>query len=314
MTRQRSVRLAGVVAVTLLLTAAPAIANQPQLLLADLEDYLAEAEQADYAGTQVVVTLFGDETKAGVVNVAHAGGVVLSGEGTLAGDGKVRTLGTGVVVSSSNQVSASARYTTSDPVDLRYLGRKAKSVSIMEGNLLRANIIFDKKTGAPLSSQVYDADGAIFRQAFMLNFDPTPPRDVYEVSGETGSEYTVLLPAPREDAPGQLAGYQLGDRYSGPDEVYHSFYSDGLFSFSLFEMEGNPRLEQFSDSITTEFDRSKYEVLVTPTQLWVRWSRPGTTYVLVGDLPPDHLEDVLSELPRPRKRNVFERFWRGLFG
>jgi hypothetical protein len=36
--------------------------------------------------------------------------------------------------------------------------------------------------------------------------------------------------------------------------------------------------------------------------------------VLVGDLPPDHLEAALGELPMPSRGNIFSRLWNGIFG
>ena len=41
---------------------------------------------------------------------------------------------------------------------------------------------------------------------------------------------------------------------------------------------------------------------------------PDNSYVLVGDLPPDHLADVLQTLPRPGDRSIFVKLWRRLFG
>ena len=57
-----------------------------------------------------------------------------------------------------------------------------------------------------------------------------------------------------------------------------------------------------------------YRRVVTPTSLWVHWDAPDHSYVLVGDLPPDHLTEVLAELPEPGRRNVLVRLWRRLFG
>jgi hypothetical protein len=61
-------------------------------------------------------------------------------------------------------------------------------------------------------------------------------------------------------------------------------------------------------------DGAEYRWLLTPSDLWVQWSGEDLTYVLVGDLPPDHLEQVLREMPRPSSGNLFARLWRGLFG
>jgi len=35
---------------------------------------------------------------------------------------------------------------------------------------------------------------------------------------------------------------------------------------------------------------------------------------LVGDLPPDLHETVLSDMPHPQDPGLFRRFWRALFG
>ena len=314
MTTTRLTRIGLLSLIALMGMAVPALGSQP-LTLGDLEDYLLEANQADYGGTQLVVAVYEGETKAGVVDVAHAGEMLVLSENTLVGDGKVKAKEAGsVVMSDWNILGASERYTTLDPVDMRHLGRDGKSVAIVEGSTLRAQIVFDKATGAPLATQVYNLDGTVFRQSWMFQFDPRPPRGVYENTADDGGEYTVMLPASTEGQATEIGGYRLGDRYAGPDNVYHSFYSDGLFSFSLFELEGRPPLAQFEDAMSVVYSGSRYDVLVTPAQLWVRWTTPGTTYVIVGDLPPDHLEDVLAELPRPRKRNLFSRFWNGLFG
>lgn len=294
--------------------ALPAAGSQP-LALGDLENYLLGANQADYGGTQLVVTVFEGEAKAGVVDVAHAGEMLVLADSTLVGDGKVKAKEAGsVVVSDWHLLGTSERYSTLDPVDVRHLGRDAESVAVVEGSMLRAQIVFDKGTGAPLATQVYNVDGTPFRQSWMFQFDPRPPRGVYENSADDGGEYTVMLPASTEGVPAEIGGYRLGDRYAGPDSVYHSFYSDGLFSFSLFELEGRPPLAQFDEAMSVAYSGSRYDVLVAPAQLWVGWATPDTTYVVVGDLPPDHLEDVLAELPRPRKRNLLSRFWSGLFG
>jgi len=317
MNATRALRASVLVVAVSLVAAGPAAATPSGLLFDDLEQYLKEASGADYAGTQIVVTVYQGKTTAGVVSVAHAGEMLLLSERTVVGDGKVSGAaeGTGsIVISDWNRLGVTGRYTTGEPENVRHLGRKARSIAVMEGELLRAQIVFDAETNAPLATQVFNTDGSAFRQSWMFQFDPTPSRGVYERSSDDGGEYTVMLKANAGTSPGEVVGYRLGDRYSGPDDVVQSFYSDGLFSFSLFEIEGAPQLSRFDDAVVTSFGGAKYDVLVTPAQMWVRWTTPGTTYVLVGDLPPDHLRDVLAELPRPRKRNLLSRLWRGLFG
>ena len=58
----------------------------------------------------------------------------------------------------------------------------------------------------------------------------------------------------------------------------------------------------------------EYLQMVTPSEVWVAWRHDGSTFLLVGDLPPDHIVRVLSELPQPEGANLLSRLWRGLFG
>ncbi len=114
--------------------------------------------------------------------------------------------------------------------------------------------------------------------------------------------------------PRAAAGYVLADAYPGPDASVQGFYSDGLFSFSLFAFDGAVESDRFAAATVTELRGLSYRRLVSPSEIWVTWKSGGDTYVLVGDLPPDHLEAVLDELPKPGRRNLFSRLWSGLFG
>lgn len=305
----------GVIAIsTVLMTSLPAAAGSP-VLFGDLEEYLEAAQLADYAGQQLVVTVFEGSTTAGILGIEHAANTFMVGDGTteaVVGGGKVKSAQP-VLLSSYTQLGASDRYTTAPPRDVRRLGRSAREVDVLEGTQLRARLVFDVETGAPLSTRVFDGDGGIFRLSSMIDFDPRP-RKIYDSNGYDSREYEVIMPASVDGLDTDVAGYRLGDRYAGPDDVYHTFYSDGLFSFSLFEVAGSVRADTFDDATTVQYGGSKYKVFVTPSQMWVKWTTPGTTYVLVGDLPPDHLEDVLGELPRPRKRSFFSGVWRRFFG
>ena len=63
---------------------------------------------------------------------------------------------------------------------------------------------------------------------------------------------------------------------------------------------------------------SKYEMVPTAETIRLHWKSDSNNYVLVGDLPPDHVEDVLDELPRPpaprAPRSVFSRWIGRVFG
>jgi hypothetical protein len=104
------------------------------------------------------------------------------------------------------------------------------------------------------------------------------------------------------------------DTYAGPDETIHAFFTDGLFSFSLFEVDVAARLDRFEDAGAVLLNGTSYRRLVTPTEIWVTWKAGDVAYVLVGDLPPDHLEEVVADLPAPREPSLLSRLWNGIFG
>ena len=120
-----------------------------------------------------------------------------------------------------------------------------------------------------------------------------------------------MLPVDSETLPMQTAGYTRADTYAGPDNTVQAFYTDGLFKFSIFEIDGSADLDGFAES--TVFD-GDYVQRVDPSELWVAWKRGGSTFVLVGDLPPDHLAQVLTDLPAPDSDSIISRIWRGIFG
>jgi negative regulator of sigma E activity len=193
------------------------------------------------------------------------------------------------------------------------LGRDVEVVTVEEGDVIRARIWFDNETGAALGSEVYDSAGELFRLSWMLDFDPNP-RKIFTMMRESGSSYDVVVPADAGSLADGVAGYVRVDAYAGPDDSLHAFYTDGLFSFSVFVIEGDAAWGPFADAETMRVDGAAYRWLLTPSDLWVQWDGGGFTYVLVGDLPPDHLEQVLREMPKPSQGNIFSRLWRGIFG
>jgi hypothetical protein len=57
-----------------------------------------------------------------------------------------------------------------------------------------------------------------------------------------------------------------------------------------------------------------YDMVPTAHAVRLHWEDGSKQYVLVGDLPPDHLGDVLSELPSPDAGSMWTKWWRRLFG
>lgn len=308
----RTFTLASIAGLVLLATTQVAGADE-------LDDYLHEAGEAIFAGRQATWCSFGGHTEFSVVSIEHAGSLVMvesGGSSQVVGGGRNAVHGesnVGVAISDWSSVSSTGRYSVSAVVAEQRLGRDVVVVTVDEGDEPRAQILFDEETGAALGSEVYDGNGELFRLSWMLDFDPNP-RKIYTMMGDSGSVYDVVVAADSLNLPDSIAGYVRVDTYAGPDESLHAFYADGLFSFSVFIIEGQVTTSPFVGADVMESGGGEYPWLLTPSDVWVQWTSDGFTYVLVGDLPPDHLEQVLRDLPRPGQRNILSRIWRGLFG
>ncbi len=302
---------AGMVALGILV-AGPARAGD------DLDEYLERAAEAEFSGTQIVISQWNGESAAGLYEVSQADGVTQiernGGMAMLMGDGKVRsaTGSSEVYVSEWSEWRLADRYTTAAPEATVRLGRPAQSLSVFENGRLRFLMVFDSETGAPLLSEVFDSGGNPFRVAVMMDFTPGP--------GALRRSFVAAVPSeemPRVDGidlPASAAGYWRADVYAGPAKTKHAFYTDGLFSFSVFEVPGRSDAGSFADGSKFRRGGHTYRSLLNPGAVQLFWNTPNASYVLIGDLPPDHLESVLDELPRPGEPNVLVRVWRGLFG
>ncbi|MBT8208031.1 MAG: hypothetical protein KJO18_07150 [Acidimicrobiia bacterium] len=280
----------------------------------ELETLLETAHVAEYSGRQLVLTEWNDFAALETFNVQQSGGVALvtgAGGEVYVGRGRVLSRFEGTAVNKFSQPMIDDRYEAVDLVDATYLGRAAKQLDVYEGDVLRVSIIFDVETGAALTTEVFSDDGDRFRTAYMMSFSPRISLPLPLV-GKLQGEFDVLLPeAPDRYFPATAGGYVRADSYVAEDETAHAFYSDGLFSFSVFRVDGNATTGELND-LQFERDGTQYRVLVSATDLTVVWNADGNTFVLIGDLPPDHLEAALDDLPRGS--GFLTRFWRGLFG
>lgn len=283
----------------------------------ELTELLDSAAEADYSGRQIVVTFLDGETRLEIVDVEHAGSLMMvgsDGSESLLGAGKLSGANrSGLTISSWNSSQMSERYAIGQIRPVSHLDRDATSIEILENGSTRMRLVFDDDTGTPMVNEIYQADGTLFRLTSMLKVDPVPTK-LYSAAGHYSDDYAVLVPTARHDLPANAFGYHLADAYSSPDDSVQGFYSDGLFSFSLFEIEGSAASDRFEEASTMELDGRKYRRLINPGEMWITWRAAGNTFILVGDIPPDHLERVLAELPQPGTRNILSRLWQGLFG
>ncbi len=285
----------------------------------ELEEHLRKAGEADFSGRQILVSYWDGDSAAGLYDVAQIDGMTMlvsGGESVMVGRGRMRSE-TGseeghVAVGEWAAWKLSDRYRAAKSRTTVRLGRPATVVSVVEDGRPRLRMIFDDETGAPLLSEVYDGDGSLYRMAVMVEFSPgTPRRDVR--SGSL-AEYDMIATATDVSLPRSLAGYWRADAYAGPEATVHAFYTDGLFSFSVFQAKGRAAAGPFEEGARLESSGKRYKRLLDPGAVRVFWNARHSSYVLVGDLPPDHLDQVLGELPAPDHPNLFTRMWRGLFG
>ena len=205
-----------------------------------------------------------------------------------------------------------ARYTVSQGGVTEHLGRSAYVLEVAEADLLRMRMIVDKSTSAPVATEVYSPDGTVFRYSSMIEFSVSVDPEMAMIDEHP---YEMMLPVDQVGLPVDAAGYQLVDVYAGPEGASQAFYTDGLFSFSVFTSDGRVNWEAaLDDELPYAVDSYSYFRVINPASLWVLWNAPGTTIALVGDLPPDHLEEVLAELPRPGMDGWMTRMWNRLFG
>lgn len=298
-------------------SAVPAVAGAAE----PLDSYLRDGAAAEFAGSGVVMCDWGGEGMAAVsYSVVRTGGMTMV-EGT---GGHVMVLAPMMAVKSDSEwrsleVDASAswalspRYSIGEVQETTRLGRSAHTVSIMEDGLTRARLIIDAETGVALHTEVYDGSGRVFRTASLTDFEPGPVEYPHRPS-MVGEQRMI----PSIDAVGSLpastGGYRQVDTYGGPAGSVQGFFTDGLFSFSVFESKRMPLPPAFAEASDYVVYGERYRRIVTASHVWLGWSDADRTYILVGDLPPDHLEAVLADMPEPKKPNVLVKMWRRLFG
>jgi hypothetical protein len=282
---------------------------------ADLDEMLDTGE-GSFSGVGIVMCTWGRDAAAASYEISRRDGMsmVEGPEGDLMLSGSLSAVwsdgaSSALELGGWSQWEMSDRYEAVE-TSVERLGRPATEALVYEGDLLRARIVVDDVSTVPLLTEVFTDDGTLYRMSALVEFeseapDLTMPDDM--------PEHEMLMPTePSEHLPVSANGYRRVDTYE-MGETTQAYYSDGLFSFSVFESRRAQAPEQFDGTTAFVVGDDVYRRIVTPTVVWVHWNAPDRSYVLVGDLPPDHLTAVLEELPEPGRRNLFVRLWRRLF-
>jgi hypothetical protein len=284
----------------------------------DLVDDLDEAGEAEFAGRQLVVCWAPDGVVAQVTDIEQSGGMtmVTGPDGSFAiGEGKMIEQYAGGVEYLEMAPTTDWRlwdgYTVRDGENATG-SSGARVVEVFEGTAIRARFVLDNATSAPLTTEVYGGNGSLYRYSSLIEFRPREDEVMLDMSDMPEPESRSARTA--ETIPASAGHYWAADSYTAPGGV-QVFFTDGLFRFSVFEINRKSDGGGLAKLPTVEIGGdSGYHRRHTPGSVSVFWRTPDLAYVLVGDLPPDQLEGVLADLPTPGRPNVLKRAWRWAFG
>ena len=285
---------------------------------AELDDVLADARESTFTASRLVVSLWGGETQISREFVEHADGMEMvrrDSTWSIAGHGKSASMGdepTGFAFMTESNPFVTSRYSLIQSGEATHMSRPCHIIEVMEGDVLRAVLVVDDRSVALLIQELYNASGALYRRTTLSNFRAYR---TYEAEMDTSDvPMEVVMHEESEQMPDFVAGYELVDAFGAPGSSEQGFYTDGLFRFSLFVLDGRTNVSGFEDPMAFIAESGVYDMVPTASAVRLHWEDGANQYVLVGDLPPDHLGDVLGELPAPDSRGVWAKWWSRIFG
>ena len=350
MSRRRAVA-AGVVA-AMALTAAPAHAVDDDRAWRTLLDRAAQAaEETSYAGESLWVTYENGETSVstffvrssgdGEISVADQSRAVRLGDdgGSLADHERnwFFPLPAADLAKAHKGLDRLA-----DKYDVTVLSTEAlldrpctllEIVRESDGELVE-RLWIDDETGLLLRRETYNGEDELLRMVAYLKLDLEPDsrsrgnlratrgqRPLQERREQDVSEVDETGRAALRDAgwtvpdvlPGDYATEGTFVVSAGDTQPLQTVYSDGLYTVSLFEQRGSldPATLPEGAQVTTAYGFPAYTWPgAVPSRLV--WEANGTTWSVVGDVPPDQMVDITAALPRPASDGFFDRIQRGL--
>jgi negative regulator of sigma E activity len=231
---------------------------------------------------------------------AGAGGWTLSSHG-----GVVESAS----VSGSEPDESADLYVVEDAGIVEFLGRDAAAYRLVRDGELRALLVLDEETGALVSVTTLNADGSAYCIRRFISFDTSDPG-----GGTTtmlGDEETAQPKSIETSLPEEVSGFTRLDLYEDADGLVFAYYSDGFFSFAVFE---TPTVVALPEGVSFAIEDKSYQRSFTAGQATYVWETRDGGMALVGDLPPDLHEAILGALPSPEDPGLFRRLWRRLFG
>lgn len=309
-------RLVVLVAVLSLVPATAAIG-------ADLDELLTRSQEANYSAEQIISCSTPDGVRDAVVRITQTGkDLTVSSSVTddveiAAGAGSWSLYQSGGLVAEAavgtDNEKAEPLYTVAEERAVEYLGRAAMSYLLIRDGSPRAELVFDDETGALVQAVTLTIDGDTYCERRFVSLDADVTESLAADSGDTAP---IDGTAPTDDEisalPEEVAGFDLLDQYEDEDGLRFAYYSDGFFSFAVFETGAGA--VALPEATILEADPGVYQRVFTAGQVTYVWETRAGGMALVGDLPPDLHEAVLSSMPTPEDPGFLRRWWRNLFG
>ena len=286
---------------------------------ADLGELLERGRDASYTAEQMISCATPDGIRDALLHIEQAGPEIFVESGfasdtaVAVGAGGWMLLHQDGVVDEARVESASGSvdhlYLVEDLGEVSFMGRGASAYRLERDGVLRAELVLDDVTGVLVRAVTFDAGGDTYCVRRFLSFEPgerqLPPKQP--------STQAELTPIETVDAgfPESVAGFSRLDQYEDTDGFRFTYYSDGFFSFAVFQ---TPALVNLPDAAVVSFGRATYRRSFTAGQVIYVWETRTGGMAMVGDLPPDLHESALASLPQPHDPGLFRRIWRSLFG
>ncbi|TDD13373.1 transcriptional regulator [Kribbella turkmenica] len=296
---------------------APAVAAPPTTTREDSPQAISWLTRAagapnhvSYHGTQIVTSWGPQGASSAMLDIVHAAsqGSEISVVGSSSPGAKAfvqRATSQGAAVDGGPLTLLQATYELVYTCCTDTIGRTAVVVeALRDDQTLAARFWIDKATGLLLQRQLFSEDGTTLVRAtvfteleiedseFLGHLPPMAPNGVESLGmgkvDNLRSQGWVCAP----ELPASLKLYDVHQDSTNGSLQFS--YSDGLFNVSLFEQRGvlDPAAVAGFSPTGTPGVHVRYGM---PS--YVVWSSGGIVYTLIGDLPPDRLDQVVDALP-----------------
>jgi hypothetical protein len=295
---------------------------QSVALAVDLDELLEESRSASYSAEQLITCSTPDGTRDALIELEQRGGEVRYGGKSESGPQVWSGYGGWVVHTDGSVVDSAAvtsdesaedesldpdTYTVEETEESSYLGRTSTRYVLLDSAGPRAELVVDVETGVLLMVTTFDGDGEPYCERRFVSFNPQAPE--WEIT-EPGPG-TELAVTSTSLLPETIGFFILLDAYVDDAGLTFGYYSDGFFSFAVFESTVEIVLDGGADHVLEGYH---YLRQYSPGQVTYTWPVHGGGMALIGDLPPDMHDQVLGELPSPYDAGFFRKLWRNLFG